>query len=241
MPEWEKRLAKNPELLLDHKTPFEFAIDTGTRAFKVKFNTPMSIIYGDPKWIADGAREEFVSDKQVGLRARPDSKRADVIYVRDVKDLESTWNFLTGAGGGTTALQTDCYGIVPFDPENAIVNNYEEMGLLDDILSDDAEVAAKARERLLKSRVEAAQRQKAAFSGLINISEERIRRSLRSKHNNLIAQWQTLDEQKINRYPPSLAERLGFNVLKTEIESREKSEAASVDIGNEMMNKRLMG
>lgn len=238
LPEWEKRLEKDPSLLFDTKTPFEFDIDTGSRTFRIKFNTPTPIIFGDPKWVAD--KQDFVSEKVQSSKIVP-LRRETAIYVRDTRDLESTWNYLTGSGGGTMARQTDPFGIVAFDPENAIVNNFEEMGAIDDLLSEDPVIQAQAREKMLAARIAAARRQRDAYKGLVDLADERIRRSLRGKHNNLIAQWQRNEENKLGRYAPSLAERLGFKVLEKEIRQRDEESAESVAIGNEMLNKKYMG
>lgn len=238
LPEWEKRLEKNPELLFDDKTPFEFNVETGTRTFRIKFNTPTPIIFADPKWVA--SKEDVASDKVTHLKVAP-IKRETAIYVRDSRDLESTWKFLTGEGGGMLARQTDPFGIVAFDPENAIVNNFEEMSFVDELLSADPQVASAAREKMITARLESAKRHKAVYAELVEKADERIRRSLRSKHNNLIAQWQRNEENKLGRYAPSIAERCGFKVLEKEINQRDKDSAAAVEIGNEMMNKKYMG
>lgn len=238
LPEWESRLAKDPGLLFDEKTPFEFDIDTGTRTFKVKFNTPTPIIFADPKWVS--SKDDVANRSVANCKVRP-LKRENAIYVRDARDLESTFNFLTGASGGITARQTDPYGIVAFDPENAIVTDFQEIGLLDDLVSEDPEKVRKARDAMIKARTERAQRQKGIYTDLVAQADERIRRSLRTKHNNLIAQWQKNDENQLGRYAPSIAERCGFKVLEKEIRDRDKESAASVEIGNEMMNKKYMG
>jgi hypothetical protein len=238
LPEWERRLEKNPDLLLDDKTPFTFDIETGTRTFKIKFNTPMAVVFSDPKYVAD--RNEVMNGALSNLKAAPRDTDNN-IYVRDSRDLISTFNYLTGLTGGLSARQTDPYGIVPFDPQNSIVDNFAEMGLIDDLVSGDPKKEEAARKQLIENRLLKAKQARGAYKDLCDLAEERIRRSLRAKHNNLIAQWQRNEENQLGRYPPSLAERLGFKMLEKEIKEREKESAASVEIGNEMMNKKMMG
>jgi hypothetical protein len=238
LPEWEGRLTAKPELIYDDKTPFEMMVDSGTRTYRIPFNRPMAIIYADPKYIGD--RSEYFSEKVATCKTAP-VKKEDVIWVRDPKDLESTFNYLTGISGGISARQTDPFGIVPFDPENSIVRSYEELGLMDDLLSPDEEISRAAKDKLASVRVEALKRQKASFKSLLDMSEERIKRHLRHKHNNLMAQWQRNEEMKMGKYPPSLAERLGFKVLDPEIKAKDDMSVETARIANEMMARKVVG
>ncbi len=238
LPEWEARLAKSPDLIFDDKTPFEILVDSGSRTFRVPFNTPLAIVYADPKFIAD--RNEISNSKVQTCKLAP-AVAENVIYVRDPRDLESTFNFLTGQGGGVAARQTDSYGIVAFDPENSIVRNFEELGLVDDLLSDDPQKAAAAKDRLVATKLAAAKRQRDVYQTLVEKSEERIKRHLRMTHNNLMAQWQKNEEQKLGKYPPSLSERLGFKVLDPEIKAKDDMTAETARIANEMMQRKVVG
>jgi len=237
LPEWEKSLSANPELIYDTKAQFSFLVDSGSRVFRIPFNTPMAIIYADPKYVAD--KSEVANDKVAACRQAPKDSE-NVIHVRDARDVESTFNYLTGRGGGTAARQTDAYGIVPFDPGNDIVRNFEEMGLLDDLASDDPKKAEAARAKLIQSRLREGERKKEAYKRLVESSEERIKRHLRANHNNLMAQWRRNEESKLGKYPPSLAEMLGFKVLDPEIKEKDARIAETARIGNEMMQRQVV-
>lgn len=212
-------------------------VDAGARTFRVPFNTPLAIVYADPKFVAN--RDEVANDKVRACKLAP-KEPENIIYVRDPRDLESTFNYLTGQGGGVASRQTDPFGIVPFDPDNSIVRSFEELSLMDDLVSDDPVKSEAAKKRLIESRIAAAKRQKDAYHDLLEAAEARIKRHLRSTHNNLMKQWQTNEEQKLGKYPPSLSERLGFKVLDPEIKAKDDASAETARIGNEMMQRKVV-
>lgn len=238
LPEWEKRLTNKPELIYDVKEQFTFMVDSGSRTYRVPFNTPLAIVYADPKFIQD--RDAVANDKVRACKIAP-KEPENVIYVRDPRDLESTFNYLTGQGGGVASRQTDPYGIVPFDPENAITRNFEEIALMDDLLSDDPVKSEGAKKKLIETRIAAAKRTKERIQELLDAAEERIKRHLRATHNNLMKQWQNNEENKLGKYPPSLSERLGFKVLDPEIKSNDNAAAETAKIANEMMSRKVVG
>lgn len=49
LPEWHERLSEDPDLLFDDQTPFEFDVPRGSKAFKMKFNTPILVTGNDEK------------------------------------------------------------------------------------------------------------------------------------------------------------------------------------------------
>lgn len=240
LPEWEARLAKEPELIYDRKATFDINVDTGTRVFRIPFNTPLAIVYADPKYVSDKADIATENTKIRNCKVAP-KEAENIIYVRDPRDLESTFNFLTGQGGGVASRQTDPFGIVAFDPDNAIVRNFDELGLVDELLSDNPAVAEAAKQKLIASKMASAKRQKDNYKALLEASEARIKKHLRSTHNNLMKQWQANEENKLGKYPPSLSERLGFKVLDPEIKAKDDASAESARIGNEMMNRKVVG
>jgi hypothetical protein len=239
LPEWESRLAADPNLLLDDKTPFEFEINTGSNTYKIPFDTPVSIIYDNTKYIA--SKEEFFPQQMGACKIAPKKMRNDIIRVRDPMELENVFIYLTGVNGGMSARQTDPYGIVPFDPDNEIAVNYEEKDLIEDILSTDPKIAEAAKKRLVASRMDMAKKRKESLVKLRNISEDRIKNHLRHKHNNLISQWRKNEEMKLGKYPPSVAEIMGFKVLDPEIRAKDDATAEAARMGNEMLNRPMMG
>lgn len=213
-------------------------VDSGSRTYRIPFNTPLAIVYADPKFVDN--KDEIANPKVAACKIAP-KVAENVIYVRDPRDLESTFNYLTGQSGGQSARQTDPFGMVPFDPDNSIVRSFEELGLMDDLLSNDPKTAAAARELLIESRIKAATKQRLTYKALLESSEDRIKRHLRMTHNNLMAQWQANEENKIGKYPPSLSERLGFKVLDPEIKEKDDASVESARIANEMMNRKVVG
>lgn len=209
-------------------------VESGSRNYRIPFNTPLSIVYADPKFVED--RSAIVGRKDLIACRQAPKVSENVIYVRDPLDLESTFNYLTGHGGGSVARQSDCFGIVPFDPDNALSRNFDELSLVDDLMSDDPAKVEAAKNNLIASRIAAVKKHRATVTGLKKQSETRILSHLRHKHNNLIAQWKRNEEMKMGKYPPSLSERLGYFVLDKEIKARESAASESTRLGNEMMN-----
>lgn len=239
LPEWESRLASDPKLVLDTQTPFSFDVSTGTNTFRLAYDTPIAIVYDNTKYIQN--KSDFFPDAMTACKLVPAVMRKDIIRVRDPQELENVFLFLTGINGGMAAKQTDSYGIVPFDPENEIVLNYEEGTLIDEILSSDAKVAEEGKRKLIQSRLAMAKNRKEKLVALRAASEERIKNHLRRTHNNLIAQWRRNDEAKLGRYSPSMAEIMGFKVLDPEIRSKDDATAEAARMGNEMLQRSIVG
>lgn len=173
--EWHDRLLEDPELIKDFETPFEFTAVTGTRGFKLKFNTPMQVNDND------------------------------------------LYKWLVGGNTGAESKDTDIYGIVPFDPKIDMATTLDELSVLEDFVSDDPKKAAAAAKKRDAMRKEAANKIKATRERVREASETRVRRAIRFNHNNLIKQWQTNEEMKMGKYPPSVAEMLGAHAIDKEI------------------------
>lgn len=147
------------------------------------------------------------------------------------------YNWLVGGATGTTSRDTDIFGLVPFDPKTDILRDFDELTKLEEwAMSEDPEQAKKAMLQLKARKAQAAVAMREARAKVREQSEARIKRAIRLNHNNLIRQWQVNEEQKLGKYPPSIAEMLGSHALISEIEAAKNKGAELKKRASEMMN-----
>ena len=148
------------------------------------------------------------------------------------KDHRVLFEWLTGGDDGMRCQETNVYGIVPYE---AGFDPVKELTALADLenLGDDPKALKKliARQKALKEAMGAVKETARAKA------DARVLRHMRWTHNNLIKQWQENEENKLGKYPPSLAEMLGAHALASEIQkSNEKSAKLKTRMSDLMTN-----
>jgi hypothetical protein len=137
----------------------------------------------------------------------------------DEKAVKTLFDWLTGGPEGTWSQDTEIYGIVPFDPQIDLVGTQDQMALLEAKVSGDDAASKKAAKALEKMKADTSAKLKATRAHVRAASDARIMRAMRTTHNNLIRQWQTNEEMKMGKYPPSTTELFGAHVLDKEIKA----------------------
>lgn len=158
----------------------------------------------------------------------------------DEKEMQCLFDWLVGDEVADRPTETDLYGIVAFDPKIDLVSTQDRMALLELQVSDDPTEAARAKDELAKLQMDTAQRIKATRFEVRQRADKRVRRAMRTIHNNLIRQWQINEEQKLGKYPPSITEMLGARVLNDEIEKAAAKGAKIKENMNKLMNRQAV-
>jgi len=158
---------------------------------------------------------------------------------RDQNQNQSIFNWLTGAN--SIQHESDIYGIVEFDPKVDLIQTYDQLGVLDDFISDDPKKVKKAKEEREKLALETKNRVREAHALVRKASEKRIKQAIRLNHNNLIAQWKTNEEMKLGKYPPSISELMGAEAIAMEIEKSSAKSAKVMGRFNELMQQNPAG
>lgn len=209
--EWEDRLTEDPDLIFKEDDKFKFSVATGTSAFVLDFNKPMLV--HKPKAGSYYQADEGRSEKLIQL---PNASMQS-----EGKEIEALYGWLIGEQGHSR-LETDLYGIVPFDTGVDLVDRVDQMAALEAIMSGDPAAATKAKREYDKIQQDTARRIKEVRDKVKKDSEVRIKRAMKVVHNNLIRQWAVNAETGLGKYPPSVAEALGAHALDKEL--KEKAE-----------------
>lgn len=171
------------------------------------------------------ANPELIYDMETSFDFWVDTGTRSVKVAFNVPQMESNvdlFRYLTGGKTGSESTATNIYGIVAFDPQIDMVSTFDQLAQLDAFTSDDpAKVKAAAKKRD-KIRAETQGKIQSTRANVHKMSKERILRAIRFNHNNLIKQWQTNEEMKLGKYPPSMSELLGAMAIKPEIEARDQ-------------------
>jgi hypothetical protein len=108
--------------------------------------------------------------------------------------------------------ETDIYGIVKID-----VGDVTTALMSLDLLSDDPKVqAANMKKQAEMQRSMATNMQRAILAAQL-AADERVKRTLRITHHNLMKQWESNVAEGKGKIPPSNAEALGAHILMEEI------------------------
>ena len=213
--EWEDRLTEDPDLIFDEETKFRFSVSTGTSAFILDFNKPMLVKKDLP-----GSRYQADNGRSATLIDLPNASMQS-----EGKEIEALYGWLIGESGHSR-LETDLYGIVPFETGVDLVDRVDQMAALEAIMSGDPAEAVKAKREYDKIQADTARRIKEVREKVKKDSEARIKRAMKVVHNNLIQQWRHNAETGLGKYPPSIAEALGAHALDKELkEKAEKGKA----------------
>ncbi len=211
LPEWAERLTEDPDLIFDKETPFQFSINTGTSGFVLDFNKPMLVHRKRP-----GSSYQADDGRSAKIIQLPNSS-----IVSEGKEIEAIYGWLIG-DSGQSYLETDIYGCVPFDPGIDMVERIDHMAALEALLSGDMATATRAKRDLDQVQADTAKRMADARARVVKDSEARIRRAMKTVHNNLIRQWQINAESNMGKYPPSISEALGAHALSAEIAAKKE-------------------
>ncbi len=222
--EWEERLTEDPDLIFKDDDKFSFSIPTGIQAFKVDFNRPMLVHRSKPgsSYQADDGK----SDKIIQL--------PNASMVSEGKEIEMLYGWLIG-DSGQSYLETDIFGCVPFETGVDLVERVDHMAALEALLDGDPKAATKAKRELEKVQLDTANRIKDARARVKKDSEARIKRAMKTVHNNLIRQWAINSENNMGKYPPSVAEALGAHALGAELKAKADKGKALYGKINDMM------
>lgn len=224
--EWWERLTENPDLIFKDDDKFTFTVATGTSAFNVDFNKAMLV--QRPKPGSSYQADEGRSGKIVQL--------PNASVVSEGKEIECLYNWLIGEAG-QSYHETDIFGIVPFDPGFDLVDRVDQMAVYEALLNGDPKEAVKAKRELDKIQTDTAKRMTEVRQNVKKDSEFRIKRAMKTVHNNLIRQWQTNEESKMGKYPPSISEALGAHALDAELKAKaEKGKALHGKMNSLMQN-----
>ena len=167
----------------------------------------------------------FTFDIPRGIKAfKMTFNKPVAVHGSDDKEIESLYQWLIGEMA-QSQHETDCYGVVPFDPNIDMVGTLDHMASLEALASGDAKKALRAKQELDKIQKDIGERMSKLRTEVKKQSEARIKRAMKTNHNNLIRQWQTNVEQGLGKYPPSIAEALGRHALDKEIAVMESKQA----------------
>lgn len=154
---------------------------------------------------------------------------------RTEQDEESKYKWLIG-DLPNSQNETDCFGLVPFEPGIDLVERSDQMAQYEALLSGDPKEAKKAQDSLTKMMKDTAEQVAKARLHVAAQSEARIKRAMKTVHNNLIRQWQINEESKLGKYPPSTSELFGAHVLDAEIRKAGEKGAKVKARMNELMS-----
>jgi hypothetical protein len=136
------------------------------------------------------------------------------------QDAESKYKWLIG-DLPNSQNETDCYGLVPFEPGIDLTERMYEINELQTMSSDPKDFKM-AQEKMLKIMADTQKVVQAERSKVRAMSEARIKRAMKVVHNNLIMQWQRNQEQNMGKYPPSVSEMFGAHALSGQIDAANK-------------------
>ncbi len=143
----------------------------------------------------------------------------------DDKQIETLFGWLTGESG-QSYHETDIYGLVSFDPGVDLVDRVDQMAFLEALATGDPAEAVKAKKELDKIQKDTATRIQEMRAKVKIASELRVKRAMKTVHNNLIRQWAINKEQNLGKYPPSISEAVGAHALDKELKAKaEKGKA----------------
>lgn len=147
---------------------------------------------------------------------------------RDEKEILNVFNWLTGGPESTECQETDWTGIVAFDPKIDMISTMDQIASIEEGEDDKA-----ALKRLKAARAHLAETK----AKVLDVADERIRRTLRNMYNNLHKQWQANKETGQGVYPPSITEKLAAFVLDAQIRRAEERGEKLNKRMNEIMSK----
>lgn len=149
------------------------------------------------------------------------------------QDAEAKYKWLIG-DLPNSQNETDWTGIVPFDPGFDLTERMYELTDLQSLASGDPDRIKKAQERAQKMMAETQKLLDNQRHRVEKESEGRVRRAMKTVHNNLIMQWQRNEENKLGKYPPSMSEMFGAHALAGSIDAENKKRAKMMERMNEI-------
>lgn len=165
------------------------------------------------------ANDETTFDFDIprGIRAfRMTFNKPIAVVAGRESEVETLYNWLIGESG-MSQHETDCYGVVPFDPQFDMISTLDHMASLEALANGDVKKAMAAKKELDKLQKDTAERIAKLRVDVKKQSEARIKRAMKNVHSNLIKQWQRNEESGMGKYPPSMTEALGRYAMNAEI------------------------
>lgn len=181
-------------------------------------NTPFKVIVPSPNGAFIFEHLKPVSH----LALRNDKRKRDEFY----SDIEAAVKWITGGPDGMRSHETDIYGVVQLQIED-ISNQIIDMAALADKGTEDSQKKAQAEFKALRDAH--LQRAKGALDRARDIADARVKRALRVTHQNLIKQWEIMQQDGKGRYSPSIAEAVGAHILSSEIDKASEKKKEMVD------------
>lgn len=154
---------------------------------------------------------------------RPTDKRKRDEFTSDI---EAAVKWITGGADGMRSHETDIYGVVVLNIED-ISNQIVDMAAMSDMGTEDAQKKAQAEFKALRDAH--LKKAKASLAAAREIADARVKRALRVTHQNLIKQWEAMQQDGKGRYSPSVAEAVGAFILSKEIDKASAKKKEMVD------------
>ncbi len=156
-------------------------------------------------------------------------------------DVESKYQWLIGEAVGSQ-LETDIYGLVPFETTLDLVQRSDEMAQLTMQITttQDPQETKAIQKAISKIQSDTAKVLSQVRLNARERSEERIKRAMRFVHNNLVKQWQRNEEMKMGKFPPSMTELFGAHVLDAAIREAQNQGGKMKARMNEIMSSNVL-
>lgn len=149
------------------------------------------------------------------------------VKTKDEKDTKALYQWLIGGNGSDQASETDCWGLVAFDPQQDLVGKIDRIALLEALSEEEEADPKKAAAKQAKITKDLSSIQKEIRNGLkgardtaLQKSQARIMRAMKVTANNLLRQWQINEESGLGKYPPSVSEHLSIKAYEEQIRKK---------------------
>jgi hypothetical protein len=169
--------------------PFTVIIPAGTRSFRFEHNKPVSHL---SLLSGEGRKKDEFS-----------------------ADLDAIVRWVTGGEDGMRNHETDIYGVVQLKMEDLSSQIFDIATLTESDTESDNKRAQQEFKALKDAHVK---KTKKALTEAQEMADSRVKRALRITHNNLMKQWEVMQQDGKGKYTPSIAEAVGAHVLAQEME-----------------------
>lgn len=185
------------------------------RWFRVLKRDPMRIFKEEPF--------EVIVQRPSGT-IRLDYGKPKQIFGKEESEAKLIVEWLTGGPNGDRCLETDCYGIVPFEVGVDVLSMVTGMGELQAMAAEGGEKAERAERRRLQLNDLVQPKIMKAQEDAKKLAHERVMRQVRTIYRNLMDQYEKNRQQGVGLYTPSPVEYLCAYVLRDEIRKAEEAE-----------------
>lgn len=189
MRQYQDQCLENPDIVYN-KESFLVTIPTSTRSYVFEHNKPVT-----PQSLFPAER----------------GKKTDEFS----HNLETVVKWITGGPDGMRSHETDIYGVVQIQMEDfsSQIVDFSSLAAVGTEKSEKESVKEyeNARKNFMKKA-------NAAMTMAQEIADTRVRRALKISHENLVKQWDALQQDGKGKYAPSIAEAVGAQILHKEID-----------------------